>query len=91
MQRWLASLLGWLARLAGWLGGSAWLGWLQLVGCCWLAAAVSSPTRSTLQEVGGLNGYIPVRTAAAALFLNSKTSRYPDTQISKIPKYLGSH
>ena len=36
---WLARLAGWLASwLAGWLAGLA--GWLQLAGCCWLAAAM---------------------------------------------------
>ena len=41
-----ATLAGWLAWLAGWLGWLGWLawlaglaGWLQLAGCCWLAAA----------------------------------------------------
>ena len=43
MQRWLAGLAGsaggWLAVcLAGWLAGLA--SWLQLAGCCWLAAAM---------------------------------------------------
>ena len=35
-----ATLAGWLGWLAGWLAWKAGLaGWLQLAGCCWLAAA----------------------------------------------------
>ena len=48
---WLAGCLGWLASLAGWLGWLAAAGGLLLAGCC----NEKGLSRSTLQEVGGLD------------------------------------